>query len=125
MDLSFSQLLSDKAVIFFVANSLYVVSYMVTSILWLRIIAVIASISTFPYFYFQTEPLWLAIFWQSAFFLVNFINLAVLWYSMRKRRFNEIEEEVHTRYFADLKDYEVAPVFEHAELLYPENGARF
>jgi hypothetical protein len=123
MELSFTEMFSDKAIIFFIANSLYVISYMVTSILWLRIIAVIASISTFPYFYFQPEPLWLAIFWQSAFFLVNFLNLVLLWYSMRKRKFNEIEEEVHAKYFSDLKDYEVAPVFKHAEILHPQNGS--
>ena len=123
MDVSVAEMLSDKVVIFFIANSLYVISYMVTSILWLRVIALVATISTFPYFYFQSEPLWLAIFWQSAFFVVNFINLALLWYSMRKRKFSEIEEEVHIRYFSDLKDYEVAPVFEHAELLRPKNGS--
>jgi len=54
--------LTDKTVVFFIANSIYVISYMLTSMVWLRVLAIIAAISTFPYFYFQLEPLWSALF---------------------------------------------------------------
>jgi hypothetical protein len=44
------EFLTDKTVVFFIANSIYVISYMLTSMVWLRVLAIIAAISTFPYF---------------------------------------------------------------------------
>lgn len=69
--------LFDKTVILSLANTLYVVSYLLTSMLWLRALAVVAAASTLPYFYFQQEPLWSALFWQSTFLIVNLANLLV------------------------------------------------
>ena len=109
--------LTDATVIFFVANSLYVVSYMLTSMLWLRILAIVAAASTFPYFYFQPEPLWSALFWQSCFLTVNLVNLAVLLYSMRTPRFDEFEAQAHDLKFADLKPHEAAPLLKTAHRL--------
>lgn len=83
------EFLTDATVVFFIANSLYVISYMLTSMLWLRVLAIIAAVSTFPYFYFQVEPLWSALFWQTCFLVVNLINLLILLYSMRAASFDE------------------------------------
>ena len=41
-----------------IANVLYLVSYLVRDILWLRWLTVIAICTLMPYFYFQAEPLW-------------------------------------------------------------------
>ena len=55
-------IMTDTTALFFIANSIYVISYMLTSMLWLRLLAILAAVSTFPYFYFQTEPLCLVLF---------------------------------------------------------------
>ena len=115
-------ILTDKTVIFFIANSLYVISYMLTSIFWLRLLAVIAAISTFPYFYFQAEPLWSALFWQACFLTVNLVNLAILLYSMRLPSFDSFEALVHELKFSDLKDHEVAPILKLAQRTNLEEG---
>ena len=103
--------LTDKTVIFFIANSLYVISYMLTSMFWLRVLAIIAAVSTFPYFYFQLEPLWSAIFWQSCFLAVNLANLIILLFSMRQPSFDDFESLAYQHKFTDLKPREAATIF--------------
>jgi hypothetical protein len=107
--------LTDATVVFFFANTLYVVSYMLTSMLWLRVLAIVAAASTFPYFYFQAEPLWSALFWQSCFLAVNLVNLLILLYSMRRTNFDTEEALAHGLKFSSLRPHEVRPIFERAD----------
>ncbi len=107
--------LTDSTVIFFIANTLYVISYMLTSMIWLRILAIIAAASTFPYFYFQAEPLWSALFWQSCFLLVNLVNLLVLLFSMRATHFDDDEQKAFEIKFSELKPHEARPIFRYAD----------
>lgn len=113
---------TNATVVFFFANTLYVISYMVTNMMWLRVMAIVAATSTFPYFYFQPEPLWLAMFWQSMFLLVNLINLLILFYSMRATRFDDDEHLAYGIKFSELKPYEVRPIFKYAQRLTLEAG---
>ena len=114
--------LTDKTVIFFIANSIYVISYMLTSMVWLRLLAIIAAVSTFPYFYFQAEPLWSALFWQSCFLAVNLVNLVMLLYSMRPPKFDTFETLVYKLKFFDLKQHEVAPILKLAQRMNLQDG---
>lgn len=106
--------LTDATVVFFIANTLYVISYMLTSMFWLRLLAIIAAASTFPYFYFQIEPLWSALFWQACFLTVNLVNLLILLFSMRATNFDDHEAHAYDLKFSDLKPYEVRPIFKYA-----------
>jgi len=106
--------LTDATVVFFIANTLYVISYMLTSMFWLRLLAIIAAASTFPYFYFQLEPLWSALFWQACFLTVNLVNLLILLFSMRTTNFDEDEELAYELKFSTLKPWEVRPIFKYA-----------
>ncbi|MFC1693443.1 cyclic nucleotide-binding domain-containing protein [Candidatus Latescibacterota bacterium] len=63
---------------FFTANLMYCLAYVVRDILWLRILTIVAALCTFPYFYFQEVPLYSALFWQTAFIVINTINLTIL-----------------------------------------------
>lgn len=56
------------------ANVLYLFSYSMRDILWLRILTVAAAGFMVPYFYFQTEPLYPPIFWN-----LLFISLNIFW----------------------------------------------
>ncbi len=53
------------------ANILYLFSYLMRDILWLRILTVLAASSLLPYFYLRPEPLYAAIFWNLLFTLLN------------------------------------------------------
>ena len=94
--------LTDATVVFFIANTLYVISYMLTSMFGLRLLAIIAAASTFPYFYFQLEPLWSAMFWQACFLTVNLVNLLILLFSMRATNFDEDEELAYELKFSKI-----------------------
>jgi hypothetical protein len=107
--------LFDSTVIFFIANFLYVISYTLTSMLWLRILAIIAAASTLPYFYFQPEPLWSAIFWQICFLTVNLVNLFIILFSMRTTNFNKDEELAYDLKFSKLKRHEIRPILNSAK----------
>jgi len=107
--------INNSTVVFFMANTLYVISYMVTSMFWLRALAIIAAASTVPYFYFQPEPLWTAIFWQGCYLVVNLINLLIMFYSMRATNFDEDEDLAYEVKFSELKPHEVRPIFKFAD----------
>jgi len=109
--------LTDSTVVFSIANCLYVISYMLTNMFWLRVLAVIAAASTFPYFYFQIEPLWSALFWQSCFLAVNLVNLLILLYAMRATNFDALEDLAYKIKFSGLKPHEVRPIFRHSQRL--------
>ena len=113
--MQFLEFVTDITVVFFIANTIYVISYMLTSMFWLRLLAVIAAASTFPYFYFQIEPLWSALFWQSCFLTVNLVNLLVLLYSRRSASFDEHEDLAYEIKFSDLKPHEARPIFKYAK----------
>ncbi len=54
-----------------IANVLYMMSYLMRDILWLRIITVLAASCLVPYFYFRPDPLYAAIYWNLLFTLLN------------------------------------------------------
>ena len=54
-----------------ITNILYLFSYLVRDILWLRIMTVIAASCLIPYFYFRPDPLIIAICWNLLFTSLN------------------------------------------------------
>jgi hypothetical protein len=54
-----------------IANILYLFSYLVRDILWLRILTVVAACCLIPYFYFRPDPLLIAIYWNLLFTSLN------------------------------------------------------
>ena len=53
------------------ANVLYLVSYSVHDILWLRVLTVLAALLLIPYYYLQPVPLWMPITWNLVFLAIN------------------------------------------------------
>jgi hypothetical protein len=54
------------------SNVLYLISYSVRDILWLRILTVVAASLLIPYYAMQMPPLWAAIWWGAVFIVINF-----------------------------------------------------
>lgn len=54
------------------ANAIYLVSYAVRDILWLRVLTVVAAALLIPYYAMQVVPLRAAIDWNIVFIVVNF-----------------------------------------------------
>ncbi|MCZ6472732.1 MAG: cyclic nucleotide-binding domain-containing protein [SAR324 cluster bacterium] len=53
------------------ANILYLFSYLVRDILWLRVLTVVAASCLIPFFYFRPEPLLAPIYWNLLFTSLN------------------------------------------------------
>jgi len=86
--------------LFFLANALYCASYLVRDILWLRAIAVLAAASTFPYFYFQAQPMVLAMAWQGAFLVINLVHAVLVFRERMPTPLTAEQSELHTRVFS-------------------------
>lgn len=89
--------------LFFIANSLFCLAYIVRDMAWLRAITILAASSTLPYFYFQSSPLYEAMTWQIAFIVINTVNLTVLLLQRRPIKLNEEEKWLHQTTFSLLK----------------------
>lgn len=57
-----------------IANVLYLFSYTMRDILWLRVLSVAAACFLIPYFYLRPDPLMTAIYWN-----LVFVSLNVYW----------------------------------------------
>jgi hypothetical protein len=53
------------------ANVLYLLSYLVKDILWLRLLTVVAGLMLMTWAFFQPTPLWVSLAWNSVFLLIN------------------------------------------------------
>jgi len=65
------------------ANVLYMFSYLVRDILWLRVLTVIAASLLIPYFYAQPTPLLTPIYWNLGF---TALNVYWIWRLLLERR---------------------------------------
>lgn len=54
-----------------IANILYLFSYFVRDMFWLRVLTVIAASCLTVYFYFRPEPLMAAVYWNLFFIALN------------------------------------------------------
>jgi len=86
-----------------VAHVLYLCSYLVRDILWLRVLTVVAGLSLLPYYFnCGAEPLWASIAWNLLFALVNIVQIAILAGERWPRRLEPAEQQLHEQVFSDL-----------------------
>jgi len=70
----------------YAANLLYLFSYLVRDILYLRLLTVVAACCLVTYFYNQAEPLMTVIYWNLFFVTLNVLQLTrILWQRYRVR----------------------------------------
>jgi CRP-like cAMP-binding protein len=78
-------------------------SYLVTNMYWLRLLAVVALGLEGVYFYFGSDtPLWVGIGWNAVFVSINVVQLAILTREHMKVRFTAQEELLRRGLFAGL-----------------------
>ena len=70
-----------------VANVLYLISYLVRDILWLRVLTIFAGLSLLPFYcHCSDHILWAPIGWNALFISVNLIQIGILLRERRPRR---------------------------------------
>lgn len=78
-----------------VANVIYLLSYSVRDIFWLRILTVLGISCLMPYYYFQSSPLWTPIGWNTFFLCINLYWIARLLAERRPAPFTEEERRLY------------------------------
>lgn len=93
-----------------IANVLYLFSYSMRDILWLRILTVAAACFLLPYFYFQPEPLYPAIFWNLVFMVLNVYWIIRLLLERRPVRLSDDEKQLCQIAFRSLTPHEMKKI---------------
>jgi CRP-like cAMP-binding protein len=72
-----------------VANVLYLLSYLVKDILWLRLLTVVAGLLLMTWAFLQPQPLWASIGWNALFLAINLYQSWLLILERRPVRLSE------------------------------------
>ena len=97
----------NTTTLFFVANIIFCAAYVVRDILWLRVMTIVACLCTFPYFLMRESPLYSAWFWQSAFIIINAVNLTFLIIERRPVQLTAEQQRLYTLVFRMLTPREM------------------
>ncbi|MGA9946048.1 MAG: hypothetical protein WBP75_13525, partial [Candidatus Cybelea sp.] len=97
------------------ANVLYLISYSVRDILWLRILTVVAALLLIPYYEMQPKPLTDAIYWNVVFIAINVYWIIRLGIERRPVHFTADEARLKAISFPSLTDREAKKLFAMGE----------
>jgi len=89
------------------ANVLYMFSYLVRDILWLRVLTVIAASLLIPYFYSQPEPLLAAIYWNLGFTTLNIFWIYRLFLERRPVQLSTDEQKLRQLAFETMTPHDL------------------
>jgi CRP-like cAMP-binding protein len=94
-----------------VANVIYLFSYSVRDILWLRILTVFGATLLLPYYYLQPEALWAPIGWNLVFIAINIFWIAKLILERRPVHFSDDERRLYQLALRNLKEQDALKLF--------------
>ena len=94
-----------------VANVVYLFSYSVRDILWLRILTVVGATLLMPYYYLQTEPLWAPISWNLVFIAINIFWITKLFLDRRPVPFSDEERRLYQLAFRNMTERDAFTLF--------------
>lgn len=87
------------------ANVLYLFSYLVRDIFWLRLLTVVAIATLMVYFVLQ--GLWVAFGWNALFLVINLVQIVILWLERRPVQLTPREERLRELVFQSLSPREL------------------
>lgn len=94
-----------------ISNVLYLVSYSVRDILWLRVLTVVAASLLIPYYAMQRPPLQAAIEWSGVFIVINFYWIVRLLIERRPVHFTPDEARLRELSFPSLTPREARDLY--------------
>ena len=87
-----------------VANVVYLASYSVRDILWLRILTVFGATLLLPYYYLQIEPLYAPMAWNLVFIAINIYWITRLILERRPPQFTDEERRLYERSLRNMSE---------------------
>jgi hypothetical protein len=93
------------------ANVVYLFSYSVRDILWLRILTIGGASLLMPYYYYQASPLWAPIWWNVVFIAINIYWIAKLALERRPVPFTDEERRLYQLAFRNMKERDAFKLF--------------
>ena len=108
-----------------IANILYLFSFMMRDILWLRVLVAVAALFLVSYFYFQPQPLLAPIYWNLAFTALNLFWIGRLLYERRPMRMSERELWLYRNVFDCLSPREMVTLLRLGRWEEAAPGMRF
>ncbi|HEY8039662.1 MAG TPA: cyclic nucleotide-binding domain-containing protein [Polyangiaceae bacterium] len=84
------------------ANVLYLLSYLVKDILWLRLLTVLAGLLLMTWAFLQPQPLWASLAWNAVFLAINVVQSWLLVLERRPVQLSEREMELYRLVFRTL-----------------------
>ena len=94
-----------------VANVVYLFSYSVRDILWLRILTVFGALLLLPYYYLQPETLWPPIAWNLVFSSINIFWITKLLLERRPVHFSDDEKRLYQIALRNLTEHDAVKLF--------------
>jgi len=111
-------------ILFHLANALYLISYAVRDILWLRVITVLAGSTLLASFLQQPSPPWPAVVWNAVFFVINVIRIHLLIRERRPVPLSADEQHVANLVFRTLRPRELLRLLRVGRFVDHAPGAR-
>ncbi len=102
------------------ANVIYLVSYTMREILWLRVFTVIAATCLIFYFYLQPEPLLTPIYWNLLFIVLNIYWIVRLLLERRPVQLSEEEQDLCRLVFGTITTREMINLLKLGEWKHAE-----
>jgi hypothetical protein len=106
------------------ANGLYVASYLVKDILWLRVFTVLGGLVLLAYYSLMPTPLWAAIAWNVLFLTINLAQIRLLLLERRPVRLEPDEMRLYQLAFRSLTLREFAKLIQLAQWKTVDAGER-
>ncbi len=107
-----------------IANALYLGSYLVKDMLWLRVLTVVAGVLLMATFYLRADPMWDAIGWNVLFGCINVVQIVLLVRERRPVRLADREQRLYQLAFRSLSPREFRKLIDLATWREETDGAR-
>ncbi len=111
-------------ILFHLANALYLVSYAVRDILWLRVITVLAGLALIASFLLDPNPPWPAVAWNVLFFIINVVRIHLLILERRPIPLTADQQRLATLVFRTLRPRELVRLLRVGRIVDHAAGAR-
>jgi CRP-like cAMP-binding protein len=111
-------------ILFHTANALYLISYAVKDILWLRVITVLAGIALLGSMLGANPPPWPAVVWNLVFFVINAVRIHLLVRERRPVPLSADEQHVANLTFPSLRPRELQRLLNVGEMVDHGKGTR-